>query len=425
MEKRYPVLIQYQDKTQKPYTPEFQTSAEFAKGWKAVMAKAHAGAEITCQCFGRGAKKLAVRHLAGADGYCLARYPNTGPQHSNDCIYYAPDTSKSGLQGYSEGVVSENEEGGLRVRLGLGLRKKDPLETAAATSPVPSGTSTRRPAMTLLGLLHLLWSEAQLNTWYPRMEGKRRLGLVHAKLQEKAASILASGSRLSDFLLVAATDRDKSQARANEAKTADAARLNRRLVVIAPLAKHSPGAEEGLGRLPIYGFAGIPLLTLSKPLWAGACRSFPAEIAAWKAGGSVKGGGRVIAIAITDTPEAGKANVMRLALMAVSERWIPVASSFETDIEQLLIDEGRSFWKPLRFDASEEVVFPDFWLLDTGERETPLEVFGRSDAPYLERKRAKERYYNQVYGQGGWWAWDAAADPLGASRPALPNPTNS
>jgi hypothetical protein len=105
--------------------------------------------------------------------------------------------------------VTEIEDGGLRVRLGIGLRKKDPLESAAATAQVSSGSSTRRPAMTLLGLLHLLWSEARLNTWYPRMEGKRRLGLVHAKLQETAASILASGARLSDFLLVAATERDK------------------------------------------------------------------------------------------------------------------------------------------------------------------------------------------------------------------------
>ena len=138
------------------------------------------------------------------------------------------------------------------------------------------------------------------------------------------------------------------------------------------------------------------------------------EIAAWKAGG------RVIAIAITDTPGAGKASVMRLALMAVSERWIPVASSFEADIEQMLSDEGRSYWKPLRFDASEDEVFPDFWLLDTGERETPMEVFGRSDPAYLQRKNNKIRHYNREFGATGWWSWDAAADPKGISMPALP-----
>ena len=109
--------------------------------------------------------------------------------------------------------------------------------------------------------------------------------------------------------------------------------------------------------------------------------------------------------------------------MAVSERWIPVASSFEADIEQLLSDEGRSYWKPLRFDASEDEVFPDFWLLDTGERETPMEVFGRSDPAYLQRKNNKIRHYNREFGATGWWSWDAAADPKGISMPALPKRT--
>ena len=116
MEKRYTIQIKYQDQTKKPYTADFQTKPEFAKGWKSVLETAHAGADITCMCFGRGDKKLSVRHLGGADSYCLARYPNSGPQHANDCIYYAPDPSKSGLQGYAEGVVTEIEDGGLRAK---------------------------------------------------------------------------------------------------------------------------------------------------------------------------------------------------------------------------------------------------------------------------------------------------------------------
>ncbi|AXA66805.1 hypothetical protein CE139_13570 [Pseudomonas oryzihabitans] len=29
----------------------------------------------------------------------------------------------------------------------------------------------KKQAMTLLGLLHLLWAESQLTTWYPAMRG--------------------------------------------------------------------------------------------------------------------------------------------------------------------------------------------------------------------------------------------------------------
>ncbi|SIQ98635.1 DUF1173 family protein [Aquipseudomonas alcaligenes] len=416
MDKCYPVRITHADKSEKNYSSQFQTAAEYAKPWKAVLTKAHAGGQVFCQCFGRGRKQLAVRHLADADGYCLARYPRTGPEHSSDCQYYSPDATKSGMQGYAESVVEEGEDGGLRVKLALSLRRKDPLESAAGT---PTGTSAgtarpRQPAMTLLGLLHLLWSESRLNTWYPKMEGKRRLGLVHAKLQQTASSILIAGARLNDFLLVAATDNDKRQADANKAKANEAQRLSRRLVVIAPLAKHSAEAEAGLGRLPISGFAGIPILTLSNALWASALRSFPQEISAWKRQG------KVMAIAITDTPERGRANVLRLALMSVSERWIPVASSHEARVEQLLAEQQRSFWKPLRFDAAEEEVFPDFWLLDTGEAEFPLEVFGRSDEVYCARKFAKHSLYDKQYTPSGWWCWDAAKDPDGKAIPPFP-----
>lgn len=415
MDKCFPVRITYANKTQKTYTPEFQTEADYSTGWKSVLATAHAAGEVFCQCYGRGRKQLVVRLLPGG-GFCLARYPLTGPEHSNDCQYFSPDATKSGMQGYAQGVVEEGEDGAMRVKLALSLRKKDPLESAAATStPNSSGAARpRQPAMTLLGLLNLLWSESRLNTWYPKMEGKRRLGLVHAKLQQTAATILIGGSRLNDFLLVATTEKDKLQADANKAKTEDAVRLNRRLVVIAPLAKHTAEAEAGLGRLPISGFAGFPRIKLSKELWASSVRSFPQEISAWKRQE------RVIAIAITDTPKDGWTTVLRLALMAVSERWIPFASSYESSVEQLLADQQRSFWKPLRFDASEEEVFPDFWLLDVGEDEIPLEVFGRADKAYSARKFAKKALYDGQYGPSGWWFWDASADPEGKCMPPLP-----
>mgnify|MGYP001301429722 CR=1 FL=1 len=59
------------------------------------------------------------------------------------------------------------------------------------------------------------------------------------------------------------------------------------------------------------------------------------------------------------------------------------------------------------FDASEDAVFPDFWLLDTPE-EVPMEVFGMATPEYLERKAVKQDYYDDKHGPDGWWYWDAA-----------------
>lgn len=56
---------------------------------------------------------------------------------------------------------------------------------------------------------------------------------------------------------------------------------------------------------------------------------------------------------------------------------------------------GRTFVKPLRYDAA-DAVFPDFVLLDTDPL-TCVEVWGitgRED--YDERKRAKQAHYQQA-----------------------------
>ena len=84
-----------------------------------------------------------------------------------------------------------------------------------------------------------------------------------------------------------------------------------------------------------------------------------------------------------------------------------------------LTAEGRGFIKPLRFDADEDVVFPDFILRDTGD-DTPLEVFGRSDEAYEARREVKMAYYEKTFGIGNWWCWNAAADPDGLRIPPFP-----
>jgi hypothetical protein len=88
-------------------------------------------------------------------------------------------------------------------------------------------------------------------------------------------------------------------------------------------------------------------------------------------------------------------------------------------VAERLVAQGRSFTKPLRFDAGADLVLPDFILTDT-PAEVPMEVFGRSDAEYLRRKAEKGAYYDEQYGKAGWWNWDAAANGAASSMPAFP-----
>ncbi|MDF4211134.1 DUF1173 family protein [Pseudomonas protegens] len=423
-EKQYPVRITLMT-SEKDYSVEFQTSPDRAKLWKDVLQSAHSKAVVTCLCDGPGDRRLAIRHLSSNDTFHLSRYPRTGPEHALMCLFFSPDHNKSGLGAYNTGVVEETIAGDLKIRLQLGLRKRDTKE-GEEQEPEAEGKTESKPAakagesktaMTLLGLLHLLWSEANLNTWTPAMTGKRNLGLVHHLLMNTASKVLTSRLRLAEALVVATSNSSGKQPDANAAKVGKAIKNGRRLIVIAPLAAYTPEREECSNNyLTITGFHGVPRIMVEAEEWASVKRRFVREIAAWSRGY------RVVAIVQTDKPiSRSKANALDIALMVVSNEWIPVESSYEAAIESKLRTESRRFTKPLRFDSTEEVVFPDFWLTDVNSaQEYPMEVYGRADAKYLARKQIKSDHYTTTYGSSGWWWWDAAADPRGQSIPEFP-----
>lgn len=403
--KTYPVKI-----NGKTYSLEFQTDASFAKAWKAVLQRAHAQrSEVTCCCPGRGTRQLAPKHYDASDAFGLARYPESGEEHATDCIYYAPNADKSGLGGYDVGVVDERGDGTVKIRMGIGLKVADQNTTPCGEQRPPAVAGRKQPAMSLLGLLHYLWSEANLNTWWPRMTGKRNPFMIGVLLDAAAKKVRVSRGTLSDALLVFAPQQGRGSDLLNAAKLAAAIKSNRRVVVVTQLRDWTQEVEAKTARfLPLAAAYGIPFLNLSAGDWSNVCDRFPLAVAAWR------GGGKVVAIvqAEPSVADSGKtrATVVSMALMQVTENWIPVDSSYEYAIADMLTSDGRAFLKPLRFDADKDQVFPDFVLLDTNcAGGTPMEVFGRTDETYEARKAAKIVFYNANYGTTGWWMWNAAA----------------
>ena len=174
---------------------------------------------------------------------------------------------------------------------------------------------------------------------------------------------------------------------------------------------------DGSEVLPIAGFHGIPFMALDEGIWAALERRFGREIDAWRAGNPI------IAVAQTDPPKSSagnmRAQVVDIALMQITRDCIPVDSGYEVLIAEKLVAEKRRFEKPLRFDAGEDAVFPDFWLRDLPEP-IPLEVWGMSGTDYLSRKKEKAAHYDETFGAGGWWSWNAA---IGDPVPELPPKT--
>lgn len=417
----YPVEILLGEQS-RVYSPEFQTQEQHAAAWKRVLLMSHGKAEVRCCCLGPGTKRLSIHSRANSDRFHLARFPETGSEHSEDCLFYGVDPSMSGLGSYRRGVVQELDDGAVKIKLKVGLQQRAALapEESDGSAKPETKVPTSRPrsgqaSMTLLGLLHFLWTQAGMNTWAPGMEGKRNLGVVHHHLLHVAAMTYAGRVRLSQNLVIATSSGSGQQAGYNKAKCLEAITQRRRLVAVAPLAQHQEGLD-GSQTLPIAGFHGLPFMNMDDDVWASLERSFGREIAAWRAGSPI------IAVAQTDPPTSSggsmRARVINIALMQITRNWIPVDSGYEALIAEKLVAEKRKFEKPLRFDAGDEAVFPDFWLRDLSVQ-TPMEVWGMTSSDYQARKSEKATHYDETYGAGRWWSWNAAVgDPV----PDLPQP---
>jgi len=408
---RFPVVIDG-----KPFSTTFQTQDAFASAWKAVLEKAYGRTHAICRCPGQGERKLAIKRRDDTDGFHLARFAGTGSEHANECRFYAPAPERSGMQGYEAGVVEEGDDGTLRVRLARGL-----VELPARASSThgdrltQNDTHTRKRAMTLLGLLCLLWQETRLNIWYPAMEGKRNSEQVHGLLRKTAQRIKAGRVMLHEVLMVCATPRSRAEA-SNVAVAERVSKAGRRALVISPLARFDAGKHNApLSKLPVAGPYGIPYLSMAPEVWDDAQNRFHSEVAAWKRGERI-----MVLAQLNLTPDRTqvRAQVTDLALMHISQRWIPLDSEYESLLESKLAATERSFEKPLRYDAAECEFFPDFWLLDM-KRDFPLEVFGMNTPEYRAQKARKTEWYNRVYGPQGWWSWDAAIVPHAGQIPSL------
>ncbi|TDV42459.1 uncharacterized protein DUF1173 [Pseudomonas helmanticensis] len=404
-----------------PCSKELQTLSANADQWKKLLKKAH-GQQAKCLCQGQGAKLLNIRYLKGSDRYFLAKCANTGPEHAFDCRFFSDAESRSGLQSYVEGVVREGDDNDVSVRLSQAIQIRashDDADPRPVPAFNPSKPKRTQRVMTLLGLLHLLWTRSNLHSWFPRMAGKRSDATLEWLLEKTAEDIKTYRMSL-DRVLLTPAKKGSTGARRNVSVLQRAKKNNYRLIavgVLEPFAGAVDGTVDHLPELSLKSSAGIPKLYLNEQVWSEAQKSFAREIAAWKKGA------KTIAIAFFNLRKNSPyCDVLEVALMRVSEMLIPLDSGLEAIVEAMLRAQQRKFSKPLRFDADEQTL-PDFWLNDLAD-EYPMEVFGMSTPDYQQRKAAKINHYQTEYAQRlGWWHWDAAADCDVTSLPPLPPAT--
>jgi len=437
----YPITI-----GNETHSPEAQTRTSNELEWQIALRDAKTNGRIPkCGCVPSVDNPLVIRrHQGSREYYGLARYPKKGHTHNPKCRFHAEKPELSGMQGYTTEVVEELEDGSFKIKLELDRQVRE-LGAPTGKDSSPARTGARRPrkrAMQLLGLLHFLFTQGRLNVWYPAMKGKRTWPVVARVLLDEADKIVCGSARLSEQLLVGikvdfgkkSADTEVTEGQQpqelggrgrenririkeqNDKKLSAAEANKQRLVAISMLSPYALVAESGQKPLPavlkVSPYEGLPYMKIDEDMWRLAEEHYPLAWSAWRRGDPVCAIVRLQYFEEPFFPGARKMKkdwkVVDIALQSLSNTFIPVESSLENCVEKKLVEEERTFEKPLRFEAGEEEVFPDFILLDTAYAKYPMEVFGRTDEHYEQREAEKRSYYQAHFG-ADWWCWKAAS----------------
>jgi len=301
------------------------------------------------------------------DGYVVKRMPDTGSRHAPECTSFEPPAELTGLRHLLGRAIKEDPSTGMvSLKLGFSLSKR-PARTTAAWPRSPSSTASSAVArLSLRGLLHYLWDQAELTRWHPGFEGRRSWGTVRRQLLLCAEQMFTCGESLATKLYVPepffVEQRDAIIARRRDMWACAGGRdANRRqlLLLIAEVKELAParhGHKVVIKHVPDVGFA------IDDSLYHQLAQRFEQELELWSASDSI----RMLMIATLMISEAGLPHIDELSLMTATAQWLPVETTQEQQLLEGLVRKQRAFLKLLRYDLRPDKKLASLVLTDRG-----------------------------------------------------------
>ncbi|WP_342215588.1 DUF1173 domain-containing protein [Mesorhizobium sp. 131-2-5] len=285
------------------------------------------------------------------DQYVVKRMPLSGGGHDPSCISYEPPDELSGLGVLMGSAIQVDSESGMAaLKLDFSLSKVG----ARPAPPVGAGGSDSvvgdTKKLSLRGLLHYLWHEAELNVWTSRWAGKRHWWNIRWHLIEASRQMTVKGGPLSDILFVPEPFRspDKTaieQRRAEALAPAVPAKSGpRKLMILVGEVKEFGVARSG-HKLIVKHMPGFVFL-VDDGLYRRLQTRFETEMALWGADES----SHVITIATFGLTPAGLAVIEEMAMMVVAENWVPYESAYEKKLLDALARVRERSVKALRYN---------------------------------------------------------------------------
>ena len=353
-----------------------------------------------CMCVSGGVEM----YVSKFKDFVIKRMPETGAQHRPTCPSYELPASESGLGEVLGEAIIERGPDDVELRLDFPLTRRIGRSVATADRELPSEVTAARKQLSLRGLLHYLWERAGFNRWYPRMQGKRSYWVLRKFLLQASEEVETKGLRLAERVFIPESF-SKDQAveigrRRDEALaillSPDPGLHFKMMIAIGELKEFRAttlGYELVLKHLPDCGFF------IEEKAGVRTKRAFEAELQAWTAG-QIK----LIAACLFYAKREHLYQIESLTLMMASAQWIPLDHTYEKDVVDKLVVEQRAFLKPLRYEAKHAGKFPNFQLLDVGERPVALEILSAFLSPQERAAKASAIAARNPKG----WAWDTA-----------------
>lgn len=376
-----------------------------------LLGKAHASkSRLLCMCT-RPPQEMYVAKVG--QRFYVKRMPNTGSRHAPGCESYEPPAELSGLGDLIGGAITEDvSDGSTALRLGFSLSKVGGRAAPVSTGAESDTVKTDGKKLTLRATLHYLWDQAGFNRWTPAMAGKRSWGVVHRYLVHAAEGKTAKGDALADALFVPEPfylqDKDGIE--------------RRRLAKIAPLRIQAKGAKRLMivvGEVKAiepsrYGYkivmkhlADMPFM-VNDDLHKRMAKRFADEIELWNSIDSA----HLVMVGTFGLGPTGVASLEELALMVVTQEWLPIESVFELDLLATLVEQQRHFTKGMRYNLASSRPLATAVLQDTKPTSAALYVI----PPTAEADYGAALQDLVAGSELVAWFWRAGEDPC----PPLP-----
>lgn len=315
---------------------------------------------VLCCCTGNGKWPQLVIRLID-ERYILARMPNDGASHNPRCRFFSESLTESGRGEYLPSALSIDRNGHIQIRLATmpNDRRLVPTQDQSSSgidAALLAHVKAFRNRMELPGLLSLLWHESKLNRWEP--DYKRNWGLVRSLLQKAAKNIQLNGKPICVQVQPPWAEADTSPwitpsegdgFALFEVKEAWMNRTTNSVQLIS-----SAGDKFWLSRqLAERSAETYPRIFLSVFSRHQNCRHIALARIQWSM-----------------QREVAKLRVVEIALLATNSKLIPIVNQADSALIESLMQQKRSFIKPMRYDADPHIVYPSAILADTSVKTT-------------------------------------------------------